>query len=869
MIVTSMTFNAAVMVVSIVLMIGAVLLLVWMFAPIVEAKRLAEEVDPVQEATYIDPNNHNQRLYFGSLGDERAEVLLTVVIPAYNEEERILVTIKDTVAFLDEKQQKDRSFTYEIIVVDDCSVDNTTNVVLTEVQKHSVRRIRLLKLQKNHGKGGAIRKGVMRARGERVLFADADNATEIRDYDKLALALEEAQTSGNNGVVVCGSRAHLEEQAIAKRNPLRNLLMYGFHLIVSTLCIKNVRDTQCGFKLFDRTAARVLFAPMHIERWAFDVELLYLAAMSKMTIKALAVQWTEVPGSKLRVISATITMLREIILIRHAQPLLRVASEMIERGYRVSFATHDSGREWAYAYGVPFLSAGPIPISAEDLRVKLRAMTRDASNFRGILTMFNDIYVRAARPMFDALLPQLETNGSNSNAPDLLVVDIATVGAQDLAHKLKVPYILNSPSLLFNLGEAPSYVPAWGTGFSDNMSLQDRCMNILFPRLLSVALTPPFMELNKVRYELDLPPFRSQHDLFKEARVILNTAFGLEHPQPLSPLVDAVGPIMPTPGGNASKLERQPLPAALRSWLDASMESIPSLRLRHRTASHHQNKSSGDHELEGISGGVVYLNLGTMVYIDAWQAQALVDGLLMGSSDQPVKVLWILPTDQHSILPPALPPRLVLKPPSSSLSNLEILNHPAIRLVVSHCGMMSTQETLVMGKPLLCIPFFVDQPDVAARVADAGAGLSLDKNLLSAPYVHAAVTQLLTNASYTRAAQRVGSLLERAGGIARAIDVIDATLRLGFDHLATLNLTAPWHKTALLDVWAVCAALICLLAVFLRIQWLLLYFLLSESFKLWYSLILGPSSYDNDITHEDGDEAEDDHDSSDTLQSRS
>ncbi|OWZ10843.1 hypothetical protein PHMEG_00016228 [Phytophthora megakarya] len=455
---------------------------------------------------------------------------------------------------------------------------------------------------------------------------------------------------------------------------------------------------------------------------------------------------------------------------------------MKERGYRVSFATHDSGREWAHAYGVPFLSAGAFPISAEDLRVKLRAMTRDASNFRGILTMFNDIYVRAARPMFDALLPQLENNGSNVNVPDLLVVDIATVGAQDLAHKLKIPYILNSPSLLFDLGGAPSYVPAWGTGFRENMSLWNRCMNILFPRLLSVALTPPFMELNKMRYELDLTPFRSQHDLFKGARVILNTAFGLEHPQPLSPLVDVVGPIMPVPGGNASKLERQPLPAALSSWLDASIESTHSLRLRQRTASHPRAKAA--------------------------------EGLLMGPGDPPVKVLWILPSDQRSILPPALPTSLVVKPPSASLSNLEILSHPAVRAVVSHCGMVSAQEALVMGKPVLCIPFLVDQPDVAARVADSGAGISLDKNLLSGPYVHAAVTELLTNASYTRAARRVGSLLERAGGTSRAIEVIDAALRLGFDHLATLNLTAPWHKTALLDVWAVYAALICLLAVF-------------------------------------------------------
>ncbi|KAG7400201.1 hypothetical protein PHYBOEH_006740 [Phytophthora boehmeriae] len=393
----------------------------------------------------------------------------------------------------------------------------------------------------------------------------------------------------------------------------------------------------------------------------------------------------------------------------HAQPLLRVASEMHERGYRVSFATHDSGREWAHAYGVPFLSAGAFPISAEDLRVKLRAMTRDASNFRGILTMFNDIYVRAARPMFDALLPQLDRNGSNPNAPDLLVLDIATVGAQDLAHKLKVPYILNSPSLLFDLGGAPSYVPAWGTGFSENMSLWNRCMNILFPRLLSVALTPPFMELNK-------------------------------------------------------------------------MSSLPA--------------------------------------------------------------------------------SLVVKPPSSSLSNLEVLSHPAVRLVISHCGMVSAQEALVMGKPLVCIPFLVDQPDVAARVADSGAGITLDKNLLTASYVRAAVMDLLTNATYTRAARRVGSLLERAGGTPRAVDVIDATLRLGFYHLDTLDLTAPWHKTALLDVWTVYAAVICLLAVFVRVLWLLFYFVISESFSLLCSIVLGPPLPPASIgdgyeeTYEDGDEVE-------------
>lgn len=489
----------------------------------------------------------------------------------------------------------------------------------------------------------------------------------------------------------------------------------------------------------------------------------------------------------------------------HAQPLLRIASEMRARGYRVSFATHESGKDWALSHDVPFISAGPFPISADDLRTKLKAMTRDSSTFRGILTMVNDIYVAAARPMFDALLPQLR-----ASPPDLVVLDIATIGAQDLVHALEVPYIVNSPSIMFDLGTTPSYIPAWGTGYSIHMSLWHRCMNILFPRLLSVALTPPFMQLNKVRWELALTPYRSQHDVFKGARVILNTAFGLEHAQPLSPLITAVGPILPLRDAAANATKAL---GTLATWLDAAAPS----------------------------GGVVYLNLGTLAYIDAWQAQALIDGLVLrASEDEPaLRVLWVLPTDQRSVLPTDVPPTLKVKSPSG-VSNREILSHAAVRLVISHCGMVSAQEALVFHKPLLCIPFLVDQPDVAARVVDAGAGLALDKNALSPLTVQTAVRALLANASYTRAATRVGRLLELAGGTDRAIDVIDNALRTGVRHLETLDLTFPWHKTALLDVWTVYAALFCILAFAIRIHWLLLYFVVSEALALVGGVVFGP-----------------------------
>ena len=109
----------------------------------------------------------------------------------------------------------DSKFTYEIIVVDDCSTDRTVDVVLQEVRKHTINRIKLLRLKRNHGKGGAIRKGVLRASGERILFADADGATEICDMEKLEEVFLRARAS-HEGVIVCGSRAHLEEEALAK-----------------------------------------------------------------------------------------------------------------------------------------------------------------------------------------------------------------------------------------------------------------------------------------------------------------------------------------------------------------------------------------------------------------------------------------------------------------------------------------------------------------------------------------------------------------------------------------------------------------------------------------------------------------------------
>lgn len=99
--------------------------------------------------------------------------------------------------------------------------------------------------------------------------------------------------------VICGSRAHLEENEIAKRTFFRLCLMHGFHFVVWFWGVRGIRDTQCGFKLLTRHSARLIFQALHVERWAFDVEMLYIAQYFNIPITEVSVDWTEIEGSKI------------------------------------------------------------------------------------------------------------------------------------------------------------------------------------------------------------------------------------------------------------------------------------------------------------------------------------------------------------------------------------------------------------------------------------------------------------------------------------------------------------------------------------------------------------------------------------------
>ncbi|XP_010833927.1 PREDICTED: dolichyl-phosphate beta-glucosyltransferase isoform X2 [Bison bison bison] len=260
-------------------------------------------------------NVRGQREALPSIRDSPTKQL-SVVVPSYNEEKRLPVMMDEALGYLEDRQKQDPTFTYEVIIVDDGSKDQTSKVAFKYCQKYGSDKVRVITLVKNRGKGGAIRMGVFSSRGKKILMADADGATKFPDIEKLEKGLNDLQPWPDQMAIACGSRAHLEKESIAQRSYFRTLLMYGFHFLVWFLCVKGIRDTQCGFKLLTREAASRTFSSLHIERWAFDVELLYIAQFFKIPIAEIAVNWTEIEGSKLVPFWSWLQMGKDLLFIR-------------------------------------------------------------------------------------------------------------------------------------------------------------------------------------------------------------------------------------------------------------------------------------------------------------------------------------------------------------------------------------------------------------------------------------------------------------------------------------------------------------------------------------------------------------------------
>jgi glycosyltransferase involved in cell wall biosynthesis len=228
---------------------------------------------------------------------------LSLVIPAYNEQELISDSLETLTQFLQVRFDH-----FEILVVDDGSTDGTTRVVrdISEAQPY----VRLLEQVTNQGKGRAIQRGVMESRGEYILFMDADLPYDLAAVDVFLTALR-----GKSDLAI-GSR-HMEGSRIQGVPALRYFTGQVFSLLVALLMFPGIRDTQCGLKGFRAEAARQIFRRVSISRFGFDVEALYIARKHKYAIQPVPVRMTGFrQDSRVHVLRDSLRMFADLFTIR-------------------------------------------------------------------------------------------------------------------------------------------------------------------------------------------------------------------------------------------------------------------------------------------------------------------------------------------------------------------------------------------------------------------------------------------------------------------------------------------------------------------------------------------------------------------------
>jgi dolichyl-phosphate beta-glucosyltransferase len=227
-------------------------------------------------------------------------IYLSVVIPAYNEENRIQAALRDVFSYL-------ATFTepWEVLVVDDGSRDGTPQIVGEWQRSHA--GLRYMALPANQGKGEAVRQGMLAASGKFRLLLDADCSIPLAALDRFLPHLRAGAP------VVVGIRVPSSNE---KRSLVRRVLGSGFALLCQGLLVPGVRDVTCGFKCFSREAAQAILPLQKTRRWAFDAEVLFLAKRLGLPVVQVRVPWHHETGSHVRLAADVAGSLRELILVR-------------------------------------------------------------------------------------------------------------------------------------------------------------------------------------------------------------------------------------------------------------------------------------------------------------------------------------------------------------------------------------------------------------------------------------------------------------------------------------------------------------------------------------------------------------------------
>jgi len=227
----------------------------------------------------------------------------SIIIPAYNESQRIISTLDRILTYVAEQ-----GLDTELIVVNDGSRDDTAKIVQGYVARNPI--MRLVENPGNRGKGYSVRNGMLNARGELLLFSDADLSSPIEEAPKLFRAIEEGAD------VAIGSRWLRSELQTARQPLHRQLFGRVFNLVLRIILGLKFKDTQCGFKAFTRSVAHSIFPLQRIERWGFDPELIFLAKKQGWRIVEVPVKWAHDEGGRINPLRDGLRMFVEVLKIR-------------------------------------------------------------------------------------------------------------------------------------------------------------------------------------------------------------------------------------------------------------------------------------------------------------------------------------------------------------------------------------------------------------------------------------------------------------------------------------------------------------------------------------------------------------------------
>jgi glycosyltransferase involved in cell wall biosynthesis len=239
---------------------------------------------------------------------EAGEIDISIVIPAYNEAARIGPSLERVLVFIQEERVR-----AEVLVVDDGSSDGTAEVVRAFIPRFAaIGQLRLLENPRNRGKGFSVRRGVLEAGGVQILFTDSDLSSPIEEYRKLAAPIRRGDAA-----IAIGSRALEHSRVEVRQSWIRESSGRGFNVLVRTLTGLPFRDTQCGFKLFTRAAARSVFSLQTLDGFGFDVETLYIAKKLGFRTVEIPVLWRNVEGSRVRLLSGARAFVDVVRVLRH------------------------------------------------------------------------------------------------------------------------------------------------------------------------------------------------------------------------------------------------------------------------------------------------------------------------------------------------------------------------------------------------------------------------------------------------------------------------------------------------------------------------------------------------------------------------